>query len=48
MTASTARRLFKGKIKSTSPAATAVEGKLVIAAASGRDVERYGDKKESG
>ena len=48
MTASTARRLFKGKIQSPSTDATAVEGTLVIAAASDRAVELYGDKKESG
>ena len=48
MTASTARRLFKGKIQSPSTDATAVEGTLVIAAASDRAVELYVDKKESG
>ena len=46
--ASTARRLFKGKIQSNSPAVTAVEGTLVIATAAGRAVELYGDKKDDG
>ena len=45
MTASTAQTLFKGEKQSPSPDATAVEGTLVIAAASGRAVGRYGDKK---
>ena len=48
LTASTGRRIFKGKSQSTSPAATAVEGVLVISAAAGRDVELYGDQKEAG
>ena len=42
-----ARRLFKGKNQSSSPAATAAEGTLVIAAAAGRAVELYGDEKEA-
>ena len=45
MTLSTERRLFKGKSQSPSPVATAVEGTLSIAAASGRAVELYWDKK---
>ena len=48
LTASTARIIFKGKSQSPSPAAAAVEGTLVIAAAAGRGVELYGDKKEAG
>ena len=48
LTAYTARRIFKGKIQSTSPAMAAVEGTLVISAAAGRAVELYGDKKEAG
>ena len=43
-----ARRLFKGEIQSSSPAAIKVEGTLVIAAASGRAIELFGDKKEAG
>ena len=43
--ASTAWRISKGKIQSPSPAATAVEGTLVISAANGRAVELYGDTK---
>ena len=45
---STAWRLFKGKIQSPSPAEPEVEGTLVIAAAAGRDIDLYGDKKEAG
>ena len=48
ITASTARRLFKGGSQSPSPTVTAVEGALVIAAAAVRAVEIYGDKKEAG
>ena len=48
MTVSTARRLFKVKSQSPSPAVTAVEGTLYIAAAAGRSIEIYGYKKESG
>ena len=48
MTSSTARRLFKGKSQSPSPAAMEVEGTLIIAAAAGSYVELYGDKKEAG
>ena len=47
LTASTARRLFKGKVQSPSPAVTAMEGTLVIASAVGRAVDLYGYKKES-
>ena len=46
MTASTAQRIFKGKIQSPSPAVMEVEATLVIAAAAGMAVELYGDKKE--
>ena len=48
LTASTTRRLFKGKSQSPSSAATSVEAMLVIAADNGRAVELYGDKKEAG
>ena len=47
-TASMERRLFKEKSQSTSPAAAAVEGTIVIAAAAVRAVELYGFKKEAG
>ena len=43
-----ARRLFKGKRQSPSPAATAVKGTLVIVVAAHRDTKIYGDDKESG
>ena len=46
LTASTARRLFKGKSQSPSPATTAVEVTLVVNAAAIMDVEIYGYKKE--
>ena len=46
--ASTAQRISKGKIQSPSPTAAEVEGKIVIASASGRAIELYGDKKEAG
>ena len=39
LTAPTARILFKGESQSPSPAVTEVEGTLVIAAATGRDIE---------
>ena len=48
LTVSTARRIFKGKSQSPSPAVTAVEGKLAIASAAGRSIKIYGNKKESG
>ena len=48
LTASMARRLFKGGSQSPSPAVTSVEGMLGISATAGRYVELYGDKKESG
>ena len=48
LTASTARRPFKGESQSPSPVTTEVEGMLLIAAAAGRAVELYGDKKEAG
>ena len=48
LTESLARRLFKGKFYSPSPATTEVEGTILIAADAGRDVELYGDKKEAG
>ena len=48
LTASKEQRIFKEKSQSPSPAATAVEGTLAIAAAYGRAVELYGVKKEAG
>ena len=39
---------IQGKIQPPSPDTTSVEGTLVIAAATGRDVEIYGYKKEAG
>ena len=48
LTASTARRLFKGNIQSPSPSETALEGTPVISAVAGRAVELYGDNKEAG
>ena len=45
LTASTVWRLFKEKRQSPSPASTAVEETLVIAAAAVWDVELYGNKK---
>ena len=48
LTTYTARSLFKGEIQSPSPDATEVEGTLVIATASRRAIELYGDKKEAG
>ena len=48
LTASTARKLFKAKSKSHSPASMAVEGTFVIASDTARAVELYGYKKEAG
>ena len=48
LTASTERRLFKGKIQSPSLDVTAVEGTLVIAAATGRAIDLYWYNKEAG
>ena len=48
LTASTELRLFKRKSQSPSPAATAVEGTLVISIAADRAGELYVDKKEAG
>ena len=41
LTASTARRIFEGKVQLPSLAATEVEGILVVAASAGRSVEVY-------
>ena len=43
LTASTARRLFKGKIQSPSPSETALEGTPVISAVAGRTACPYVD-----
>ena len=47
LTASTARRIFKGGIQSPSPAAAAVEGTLFIETDSVKAVELYRDNKEA-
>ena len=48
LTASTARRIFKGKSQSPTPAVAAVEGAIVVAAAAFGGVELYGDNKDAG
>ena len=48
LTASTARRILKGKSQAPLKAATEVEETLVISAAAVRSIDLYGENKEAG